>query len=119
MKTSPTNAEEFFYEFAGVSYHPATETPEQGRKNGAVALATAEASASRLGYSFHWDLDELDSTEWSDESPAWSQWQCLARNLSGEVIGSLGCVDFGRNGDPWSDPYRRVVEAELAIESIH
>jgi hypothetical protein len=38
------------------------------------------------------------------------------RDKAGKVVQSLGGVDFGRDGDPWGQPYARVVEAELALE---
>jgi hypothetical protein len=110
--------EQFFYEHAGYSYNPKTETPEQVRRKCARALARAEAKASRLGYSFKWDIDDVDSSEWSDGKPPYEQWYCIAYDRKGQVIGSLSGIDFGRNGKPWGDPYRRVVEAELALEAV-
>ena len=40
----------FFYENAGYSYDPKTETPEQGRIRCARDLADAEMVGQRLGY---------------------------------------------------------------------
>lgn len=108
---------QFFLAHAGFSYGP-EETPAQGRRRCARALASAEKQARDSGMSFEWSLDGHDSTEWTDErDPATPTWQCLARDESGEIVGSLGGVDFG-DGSPWSDPYRRVVEAEIALESL-
>jgi hypothetical protein len=111
--------EAFFWKHAGYSYNPtAGETPEQGRKACAVALATAERAGSDAGLSFSWDIDrDGDSSDFSDESPAWSLWYCLCRDSDGAVVASLGAVDFGRDGEPWGSDYRRVVEAELASEA--
>jgi hypothetical protein len=110
--------EQFFYEHAGYSYDPKKETPEQGRRKCARALARAEAKAYDKGITYKWDVDDTDSSEWSDERPAWQQWYCIAYNRKGAAIASLSGIDFGRNGEPWGDPYRRVVEAELALEAI-
>ena len=109
---------EFFYENAGVSYDPRKETEEQGRRRGAKSLAKAEKLAHERGYSFHWEQDDITSAEFSDDPNPWAIWRCLVRDESGEVVGSLGGVDFGRDGEPWGDNYRRVVEAELAYEHI-
>jgi hypothetical protein len=114
-----TTPEQFFFRHAGFSWDPATQTREQGRAACAQRLAQAEAWAHGAGVSFAWENDwECDSSEWSDEGPAYPQWQCIARDVHGTVIGSLGCVDFGPEGDPWSDPYRRVCEAEIALEAM-
>ncbi len=109
-----TTAERFFYKHAGVAYTPAIETEEEGRIRGARALAAAEAWAGREGYSFEWIEDERDSSEWSDDPEPWAQWVCLMHAPDGIICDSLSGIDFGRDGSPWSDPYRRVVEAELA-----
>jgi hypothetical protein len=112
-------SETFFYDHAGYSYHPATETPEQGRIYCATQYAKAEAWARDAGLSFAWFQDpEIDSSDFSDEEPAWPLWECLVYNEDGEVIGALGGVDFGRDGSPRGDHYRRVVEAELALEAM-
>ncbi len=108
----------FFYNESGYSYNPKTETREQGRMRGAKALAKAEAHAKDVGYIFEWGYDDVDSSEWSDETPPYAQWICIVRDANGEVLASLGGIDFGRDGEPWGDPYKRVVEAELASEAI-
>ena len=111
-------AERFFFENAGYSYNPATETREQGRAKCAAALARAERNARSAGIWFEWSLDDLDSSEWSDERPSWAQYRCLAMNQSGRVVAALGGIDFGRDGTPSNSSYRRVVEAELATEAL-
>lgn len=116
MKQATRNAIAFFHEHAGWSYDPAKETSAQGRRRGAQRLAKAERIASDRGYSFEWQVDHIDSSEFSDEQPPWQLWCCVMRSVDGTVLQSLGGVDFGRDGDPWGDPYRRVVEAELALE---
>ena len=110
------SAYHFFLKHAGYSYDPKAETASQGRIRCAQSLARAEFTARELGYSFEWSVDDTDSSEWSDETPAWAQWVCVMRDQNGKIESSLGGVDFGRDGDPWGNPYRRVVEAELALE---
>lgn len=107
----------FFFKHAGYSYDPARETALQGRRRCARVTAAAERKAREAGCAFAWEVDPYaTSADWSDESPAWAQWTCVMYSAEGEVLASLGAVDFGRDGEPWGDPYRRVVEAELAAE---
>jgi len=111
-----TPDEAFFYEHAGSSHDPKKETEQQGRERGARNLAAAEAAARRNGFSFEWSVDEdLDSSEFSDARPPWKLWVCVARNGQGRIIDSLSGIDFGRDGDPWGQPYKRVVEAQVAM----
>jgi len=109
----------FFLKYAGVSYNPATETEQQGQVRGARALARAERRARQQGYGYQWSIDQFsDSSEWSIERPAWDQWVCILFDSDGSMRNSLGGIDFGRDGEPRGDPYRRVVEAELALETL-
>jgi hypothetical protein len=115
MKTS---AEKFFFDCAGFSYNPATETKLAGRNRCARNLATAEAWARNAGISFEWCESDIDSSDFSDARPRWSLYDCIARDASGQVIGSLSGCDFGRDASgPYGD-YRRVVEAEIALEAM-
>ena len=107
-------AEQFFYEYAGYSYGHNGETPEQGRTRGAKRLAEAEAWAMDNCVGFEWYLSEFTNEEFSDDKPYYRLWDCIAR--SGDRLTSLGGIDFGRDCEPWGDPYLRVVEAELALE---
>lgn len=112
-------AENFFWSHAGYCYDPKTETREQGRKNCAIALATAERQASDAGFSFAWSQDDITDEDFRETDAPYYLWQCLARDLEGKVIGSLGGVDFGAlPSDPWMHPYRRVCEAEIASEAL-
>ena len=112
-------AERFFYEHAGYSYNPATESRDAGRRRCAAEMAAAERSAREAGIGFEWSEDSFDSSEWSDEQPPWTQYVCVAVSADGRVAASLGGIDFGRGGTPWTDArYRRVVEAELAAEAL-
>ncbi|MCR4302123.1 MAG: hypothetical protein NUV51_10970 [Sulfuricaulis sp.] len=127
------NSYQFFLKHAGYSYSPETESPMQGRIRVARALAKAERKARDMGISFQWEMDDYLSSEWIDANKdggrncdPWHTWYCCARPPiedadtygAGEVLASLGGIDFGRDGEPWGDPYRRVVEAELAIEAL-
>ena len=81
-------------------------------------LASAERRAFEENYTFEWRQDELDSSEWTDETPAWPQWVCLMRDASDAIVQAISGVDFGRDRGPWGHAYRRVVEAELAAEQF-
>lgn len=107
----------FFFDKAGRSYNPKTETETQGRMRGAEALAQAEMRARDEGYSFHWIEDtDADRSGVDHESPLWL---CMLRDATGHgVVGSLGGINFGADGEPWGDDYRRVVEAEMALEYL-
>lgn len=120
-KSNPVDpaAVKFFTAKAGSSYDPKKETEAQGRARGARQLAAAEAWALGQNYSFTWEVDDsADSSDFSDEKPAWHLWVCTMRDQHGHPVQSLGGVDFGRDGEPWGDDYRRVVEAELALEQM-
>lgn len=110
---------QFFYLHAGYSYVAASETELQGRRRCAKELVAAEAAARDAGYSFAWSVDPCaDSSDHSEEAPPYALWVCTARDGQGKIAGSVGAVDFGRDGEPWGQPYRRVVEAELAMEAL-
>ena len=116
----------FFLKHAGYSYNPQTETKEQGRRRCAKALAQAERQAHDEGFSFEWSVDPyINSSEWIDDDEdggkncdPWQTWQCLVRDPAGRIVSSLHGIDFGRDGEPWGNPYRRVVEAELALDTL-
>ena len=103
----------FFIEHAGVSYRPGKETKAQGRRRGAEALARAEQYAEEQGWKVEWDYDQNEyqmgdaETEMPNEVLV-----AVLRDADGHVLESLGGI-----GDP-SDSYRRVVEAELALEAM-
>lgn len=106
----------FFFAHAGYSWNPKTQTEEQGKRECAERLARAEEWASANGYSFDWRPDHVTSKKFSNEQPPWMLWQAAIFDPDGTIVGGLGGVDFGRDGQPWGDNYRRVVEAELALE---
>lgn len=139
MTIDNTQAVVFFLEHGGTSYNPTTENEEQGKQRGAEKLAAAETWAAASGAIFQWDVDDVDSSDFSDERPVWQLWSCImympcadcpegitseerikrcTRKPSYHVRESLSGIDFGRGGEPYGQPYQRVVEAELALEAM-
>ena len=115
----PGTDQAFFWRHGGYSFDPLTETPEQGRKRCAINSADDESRGRAAGFSFEWQIDsDIDSSEWDDSPDPWSTWNCVCHDSSGRVVSSLSGIDFGRNGEPWGDPYRRVVEADLASDAL-
>lgn len=117
-----STAVEFHYQHAGWGYHPGTQTPEQGRRQGAERLATAELWARQEGYTVEWEDDwdsdhsYRDDDNWSADEPnpftpeLESCEQATLYDPDGVIVGSLGCIDDA------DDNYRRVVAAELALD---
>jgi hypothetical protein len=114
MKTL-TPDEKFFYDQAGYSYDPKTETQEQGRIKCAKRLAQAELCAKQNRVRYEWERDDITSKDFSDEKPYYSLYVCVAYH-NGKAIDSLGGIDFGRGNRPHGQPYKRVVEAELSLD---
>lgn len=107
---------DFFYEHSGYSYDPKTETPDEGCIKCAEALASAALRAFHEGFYFEWCIDQTtDSSSFSDDVNPWLLWVCCMYDSNGNMVDSLCAIDFGRNESPHGDPYRRVVEAELAL----
>lgn len=124
-------AEQFFYQHAGYSHNPSMETAEEGRRRGARELASAESAARAAGW---WTMvdrdpegpmdDDVDSVGTVRRGEA----VCLVVTLyaapdeyAGDgleadprVLGSLGNVIVPSD----SDPYLRVVAAELAAGAL-
>lgn len=116
IETKLTDQEQFFYDNAGYSYDPKTQTWEEGRIECAKHLAAVENHVKQSRIRFEWRVDQLcDSSEFSDEKPYYSLYECTALK-NGKGIGSLGGIDFGRGNTYRSQPYKRVVEAEIACE---
>ena len=109
--------QKFFYDNAGYSWNPVTETQDEGRTRCARELADAEARGRDAGLSFDWSIDQDGDSRDYAKGARYALWQCVCLNAEGEAVAYLGGVDFGRNGSPHSDNYRRVVEAELAQEA--
>jgi hypothetical protein len=116
----PGTPEAFHWTNGGYSYKP-PQTPEQGRKDCAVAMAEAERRGSDMGLSYEWTPDDQTQESFRNlrrgEDPYYL-WGCICRDESGKVRASLWGIDFG-GAEPWGESYRRVVEAELASEALH
>lgn len=91
----------FFYDNAGYSYDPKTQTEEEGRMECANRLALAEAFASEAGLTWYWEQDDFENNE--------PRWCCSCAQLPL----ALGGIDVDE-----SDDYARVVKAELVSELI-
>jgi hypothetical protein len=112
----------FMRDHAGYSYRPAIETPDQGKVRCALALARAEFEASRRGAFVQWCTDSYPDTSWMDdqaraefEAGETVLMEATIYSERGEPVGSIGGVHLRT---PWmADPYRRVIEAELALEA--
>lgn len=115
-----TEAEQFFYEHAGRSWHPETETEEQGAIRGARELAAAEAEGKRRGWwvSIEHDPegpmeDDVGSVEYVEsgegvclEAFLWADRDVPLASLCDIVVSSE------------DDPYMRVVAAELMSQAL-
>lgn len=102
----------FFYEQGGYSYDPKVETEEEGKLRVACDLALAERWARRAGITFAWSDDPDDCGD-GDEAPTVRE-QVLATLATPGQTDAL-YASLGSIGDA-TDDYRRVVEAELALE---
>lgn len=102
----------FFLKHAGYSYDPKTETPAQGRINTAKRLAMAERYAQDHDWSYTWEPDNDGYHSYLEAGQTVETCEfCVLTDDSGDVLASLGCIDDA------DDNYRRVVEAELALEA--
>lgn len=114
--TSIEQATEFFYRYAGWSYDPRIETPEQGRRAGARALAEAEQLADARGWTTWWDEDwEVNHAKecpemYADGGPETCE-RAMLCDSAGQILATLSCIDDADGN------YRRVVAAELALEA--
>jgi hypothetical protein len=109
---------QFFRDHAGLCIRQG-ETQAQASYRMGRKLAAAEAWAARHDYTFEWDIDRCtDSSDFDDSPEPWALWVCVMRDSKGIVCQSLCGIDFGRDKEPWGDSYKRVVEAELALEQM-
>jgi hypothetical protein len=113
-KITLTEAEQFFYDHAGYSYRADHETKGSGRTRIAVLLADAEEARKRAGAEVQW---EEDPDIWGEDAEA-TYWYAALVGESGETLASLGGIGFAEGKGPDTDPYGRVVEAELASEAL-
>lgn len=87
-----------------------------GRRNGAAALVRAERWARDSGVWFVWSPDgevtnHVDAFDGYDAEPETCE-MCEAYDADGVPIAALACIDDA------TPEYRRVVEAELALEAM-
>lgn len=111
----------FFYKHAGWSYDQKVETSEQGRLRCAREMAKAEEHAFDHDWSYVWgpdeciggDCGETDSCDHAccQGSPHEVEF-CILEGSEGQTLESLSSIC-----EP-SREYRRVVEAELALEAM-
>jgi hypothetical protein len=103
----------FFYKYAGYGYTPGKETKSQGRWAGARKLAHAEYMAKQKGWKVEWQNDDepYEMGDAETEMPN-EVLGAVLKDENGEQLASLWGI-----GDP-SNAYRRVVEAELALEAL-
>lgn len=105
-------AQRFFWDNAGWAYKPGAESREQGRTDGALRLAAAEAlylQAHRVAeVDCLWADEEVDQ---GDRGNAEGPFESCCLRVDGRIVASLGAVD-----QP-DAAYRRVVRAELALEA--
>ncbi len=74
------------------------------RMDQAIGLADAEEWGREHGLSFAWD---------SEDSEAGPLWRCVV--FKEKVLGQKTGIRFVRPGVPATDPFSRVVEAQLAL----
>lgn len=105
---------QFFYDNAGYSYNPATGTEEMGRIHCANRLAQAEIDGRHFGLTFEWVPDnDADPMDWDGDGPMGDEaYGCVVRDPEGNIRASLWAIF-----DP-TPQYRRVVEAELAMQAL-
>lgn len=106
-----TKQEQFFYDQAGYSYNPKTETEEQARERCAQHLAQAETFARVNGWHCIWEPDEDSSADGDFGSPKVRE-GCILYDAENEVLESLWSIADA------SQDYQRVIEAELALEHM-
>lgn len=106
----------FMRAHAGYSYRPSIETADEGRVRCALELARAEHAARAAGARFLWEDDDDAGLvdQGSAEGPFYGCRLISACACCGheEERTSLWAIDA-----PEDDPYRRTVEAELALEA--
>jgi hypothetical protein len=107
----------FFFQHAGYSYNPKTETAEQGRLRCAVELAKSEEYARNLGWEFEWEWDSDPDLSWMSDEEREQDHEVLCcripdpENTRYSLASLCGITDA-------NSKYRRVIEAELASEAI-
>ena len=112
-------AEQFFYDHAGYSYPTGAneEIIDEHRRASARRLAEAEAWASDH-VTWRWSHDDDADLSWHDDPSS------VVEVLGCEALRPCGCCGHMQTvGSLWGivdpdDDYRRVVEAEIALEAM-
>ena len=100
--------EAFFFEQAGYGRDPNNETKAEALTRTALDLATAERFAAVADWSYRWTDDP--------DNPA--EWLCELYDELGGMLDALGGIDLGPAADPLAHDYARVIQAELALQSM-
>jgi hypothetical protein len=115
-----TPEERFFWLNAGFCYDPKTQTKAQGHRECAEKLAEAESLARRMNWMYEWNDDWTVNSHqkyygtdsaYKDGEPDTCEY-CVLYDEHREHLASLGCIDDADAN------YRRVIEAELALEAM-
>jgi|ERR1019366_5479248 hypothetical protein len=106
--------EDFFYEHAGWSYQPPNETSEQGKRRCAKELSEAFNEFRNENTYVSWHIDEIDSSDFDSDSEPRPLY-CATLYYGTKIVGSLGGIDISDS----SDPYAKVIEAEMWQEFTH
>ena len=102
-----TQDQKFFFDNAGYSWNPVTESRALGRTRCAVSLAAAEQAFMRADVSCVWEDDQPERGT-KCETCEW----CSIRTADGAILASLGRImDADAN-------YHRVIRAEMALECL-
>lgn len=119
MQTFTLESYRFHYEHGGYGYRPAIETPEQGRVRCAISAARAEFAARIAGVTFYWtpdtdtdaECERFPGAQGVAEPPFYG---CVMFSPDGTSAGSLWAID---GCEDRTAPYRRVIQAELALDA--
>lgn len=107
---------DFFMEHAVYAVNLQTQSDFAGQLCCAMNLAAAERWVhTQTNYVFNW---ERDNDSYGDTE----LWVCMLVTAlgHGDTLASCGCIHLGDVGPDahYSDPYQRVIEAELALEAM-
>ena len=106
-----TKQEQFFYDHAGWSHDPQTETSDNGRIRAAILLASAERTLAHSVAEVIWEQDtEPYDGDVPYDGPMW----CAFIVKNGEILTSLSGIAM----QSLDEPYKRVIEAELALDVL-
>jgi hypothetical protein len=115
-KLNLSKDERFFYDHAGWSYNPQTESKLAGHMNSAKQLAEAERQVRNLGWRFDWQDDWTVGSHTAEYGKDCGEPEtcesCIVYSEVGTILASLHCIDDADHN------YRRVIEAELALEAL-